>query len=186
MDKNIYSTTDYNLVLDIITYDIVHDQIIKRHEVENDNIVTCGRMFDLLLDDYDIQRPIAAFQFGSVTNSLNGCFSNRVDNSYFENINFTNNADVSNNVIQQGSTIYFNIIYDITMRKNIIINSYIVDNNFITSNIENVALNRTNIQDNTFVNGSLATLKIDNGNIASNKLNASNISNTNIFTVVLY
>ena len=180
--KNIYSTTDYNLVWDIITYDIAHDQIIKRYEVENDNIVTCGSdSYDVLLDDYNIQRPIAAFQFGSVTKSLHGCFSNRVDNSYFENINFTNDADVSNNVIQQGSTIYFNIIYDITMTKNIIINSTIVNNNFITSNIDNVALNRSYIEDNTFVNGSLETLKIYNGSIASNKLNASNISLSNIF-----
>ena len=180
--KNIYSTTDYNLVWDIITYDIAHDQIIKRYEVENDNIVTCGSdSYDVLLDDYDIQRPIAAFQFGSITDNLDGCFSNRVDNSYFENINFTNSASVSNNVIQQISTIYFNIIYDITMTGNIIINSAIVDNNFIASGLENVALNRTTIEDNTLFNGSLSGLEMNNSTISSNKFNASIIFSTNIF-----
>lgn len=170
--KITFNTNDYELVLDIIEYDIVNDWIGRRIETKYNNDVTYT-FNDNNWFGYDFT-GINCFMFGNGldTNLLSGLGINIIKNSIFNCINF------------RGESIYGNTFTN---------NSYFLDNNcYEYSNIEYNKLDNESVMSGNILNGgsirwnNLETYGyfdnnyITNGSINENVLFEANIVNNTI------
>lgn len=156
--KDPYDEVNYNLVSDLISYDYENDLIIKRHEVESDNIViaTATDLF-YFNDSWGLlYSAISVFMWGNPLEYSNTAYDyigigrNKVINSYFECVDFRG-ARIADNELDGLSVIYDNTM--IGERNNIWLNklyeSYIYNNitNTGTEFYGNVLLLQSEISD---------------------------------------
>jgi len=158
-----YNDTDYNVVLDAITYDINNDYISSRKDINGNEVDATN----LDYNNYFVDNPIKLFQWGN-----GNVFNNKMIDSYLECVNFRGNELANNtltqisyvqscifetgsvfsqNILNQGSHLYScklssqsagierNIFTRTTSIENNDISyyGYISDNNFDYSNIHN-------------------------------------------------
>jgi hypothetical protein len=110
--KDIYNIADYNKVLDIIEYDYTNDFISKRYNIESNNRVRNPyRNHFNWNEGIGVFNSISAFQFGNFEiNSNSGVYCCKVDEGYFENINFNGTKLININVgfqAEQSNIIYY-------------------------------------------------------------------------------
>jgi energy-converting hydrogenase Eha subunit A len=204
--KDIYSITDYNRVIDVISYDYINDLIVRRLEVEGNNEVTTSKEnIDHLSSQYGLSfgnEPINVFMWGNVT-LYNGIFNNKCDSSYFECINFqgsyingntikTNSAFYNNLIIESSyleyleikdvSYIYGNILLGSTIRDTQIIDhSRIISNSMTNSGIYSQSMiNNGIINNNTIYIGEIGSIINNNGSIENNLVWQGSIKNNHI------
>jgi hypothetical protein len=167
--KNIYSTSNYNQAYDIIEYDYDNDLIIRRYEVLGDNDVVCTKndIVALQLDESSIN----VFQFGNDAHNYLiavGMGSNKILNSYVDNINFRGVEFYLNNFVQ-GSYIYDNS-FDLytTIKSNDFTNMYMSGNQL--SGVD-LVYNKSTVGQSAITNS-----YISNCQIWANTFNSSQIT----------
>lgn len=137
-DKATYSETDYNIAVDAIEYDFLNDRIVSRHELSTSNSVSQTQAdFDFLNDADGLSLPaITVFQWGNGYdfNTGKGLVNCKINNSYFECINF-DGLYISNVELNKRSTVF---------------------NNSIESHIDNVQMNNRSAIYNAVLSGSAA------------------------------
>jgi hypothetical protein len=168
-----FDTTDYNYVADAIKYDYANDLIIYRCEADADNSVLATAIDNLALSSQvgTAVYAIKAFQWGRNLDLLTflGNTGNKVENSYFECINF-DAQNIFNNLTQLSS------VYGITTIEEPVFSYNTINNvtSFYNSQlIDNAAFRYNNICNNCNVSG--LTLQISS--FIDNIVDLSNIQN---------
>ncbi|MEO6304826.1 MAG: hypothetical protein ABIP51_16820 [Bacteroidia bacterium] len=174
--KNVYNTTNYNLVYDEIEYDYSTDKIIKRSD-------SYGNEVSYLKDDMSdmslTNNFIAVFQWGNPTNgdSSLGVSGNKIKSSYCACINNQSWSFIGN--ILEGQT-YFNFdkVYSMNFYYNKFINnSYLGDSVAIFGNFNY----------NLLSNFSTYSVIFDSGfDFISNKIYDSSFNNTAITLNIVF
>jgi hypothetical protein len=186
-----FNSTDYNVDIDVIHYDYLHDMIIRRKDKWNNDVDGNFQVFDEFSspDGYDFGNPIKDFQWGNGPEDWTtdeyyyiGVQSNLVKDSYFECINFvgeylwfntlTEQSYMLNNIGSFTHKIYYNVLSR---------SSFIQNNTIATGFIQNNTLFSSNIIDNRLSSGVIGSNTLNNSNISENILNNSNI-NANTIT----
>jgi hypothetical protein len=106
--KDTYSSTNYNLVIDEISYDIQNDWIESRRENLGNNSVHFD--FNEQNNYWLNASPIALFQFGNpllVYGEYKGLANNTVENGLFETINFRGSDLISNTIVNSSITNFY-------------------------------------------------------------------------------
>lgn len=188
-----YNTTDYNYVADAIKYDYVNDLITYRCEADADNSVLATIVDNLsfsFVTGYAVN-AIKAFQWGRQLDliTFTGNNGNKVENSYFECINFNTQQTLWNNITQNS------VLYGITtisggsfngnnFKNNVqvggltLIDSSDFKANNISdgSNITATTLQNSNFMDNIFNFGSITGLFFSNSDFRTNLFDNSFIN----------
>jgi hypothetical protein len=165
-----FNSTDYNVEIDVIHYDYIHDMIIRRKDRWNNDVDGNFQIFDEFASSngFDFGNPIKDFQWGNGPDDWNtddyefvGVFGNYVKDSYFECINFIGRY-LAYNISTQNSYMHSNITD---------VNSYISYNTLsqYSNIIDNVLYNNSRIFFNT-----LGIYSNINGNILDNNVEISN------------
>jgi len=181
--KDIYNYTDYRKVIDVIEYDLTHDYIIRRKEVEGGNDVTFTYYDNLALTP--IVSSIALFQFGNIADlpDLHGVSSNIIQNSVFECINFCGGLLANNNV--SGRSNFYSNTFDpvyIEFKDNTLVDCTMYNNRFrgATSSFINNNIKNSNVTSNTFTNSSVIATILE----SESYINGCNINNNSSISYV--
>jgi hypothetical protein len=150
-----FNSTDYNVEIDVIHYDYLHDMIIRRKDRWNNDVDGNFQVFDEFSspDGYDYGNPIKDFQWGNGNDDWNtddyyylGVQSNLVKDSYLECINFIGD-NIWFNTLTQQSWMHNNI----TNANSYISNNTLSDGGYI---VNNTLSNISGISNNTLSDGS--------------------------------
>lgn len=196
-----YSSGLYNKVLDVIDYDILSDKIVKRNEVEFNNLVaiTSSRSAYFSVSNGGMyNNPIALFQWGNKYNgSSKGLSDVRIYDSIFSCINFRGNY-LQDIIFENGSSHNANYYHNSSAYKlRITNNSSIYNNVFNNTFPNNIEIdNNSSISSNLFYSGSVNTIKMSNSTISSNSiwgggiynnfLDGSNINSNRMYSSPIY
>jgi hypothetical protein len=188
-----FNSTDYNVEIDVIHYDYIHDMIVRRKDRWNNDVDGNFQVFTDYIspDGYGLGNPIKDFQWGNYPDDFNtndfwylGVQSNYVKDSYLDCLNFIGGY-IFNNTLQQYSSIYDNVYTgnDCNIGWNTLSNSSNISFNtlgpspsFIVSN----TLNSSNITENVIISGGIDVNECSNGSeIRSNTINGTSDINRN-------
>jgi hypothetical protein len=196
-----FNTTDYNYVADSIKYDYINDLIIYRREENSDSSVSTQYLYNTIFESQYTgypANPIKAFQWGNPYDigTSKGNISNKVENSYFECINF-NTRVIAFNQIDRLSVIYNVQTVGITLNNipsfdsnslsygSLISDLIIIDdgqfiaNQLYNSELETIILQKNNIRNMNIEASSLSNLLCFNTDIIDNLLFNSSMTNIN-------
>ena len=196
-----YSSGLYNKVLDVIDYDILSDKIVKRNEVEFNNLVaiTSSRSAYFSVSNGGMyNNPIALFQWGNKYNgSSKGLSDVRIYDSIFSCINFRGNY-LQDIIFENDSSHNANYYHNSSAYKlRITNNSSIYNNVFNNTFPNNIEIdNNSSISSNLFYSGSVNAIKMSNSTISSNSiwgggiynnfLDGSNINSNRMYSSPIY
>jgi hypothetical protein len=199
-----FNDVDYNVEIDVVHYDYIHDMIIRRKDKWNNDVDSNFQVFTEFSspDGYDYGNPIKDFQWGNYPEDFNttdywylGVVGNYVKDSYLECINFIG-TNLANNILTNLSYFYGNITdVSSTININELHNYCKIELNVcnyygtIRSNIE---YDGCSIRNNYISNGYIGNNYMNNasyiednklntnGSISSNKLDFSKIENNQL------
>jgi len=197
-----FNSTDYNVEIDVIHYDYIHDMIIRRKDRwDNDVDGNFQVFYEFASPDvfvFGFGNPIKDFQWGNGNEDFNtidynsiGVQSNYVKDSYLECINFIGSY-LWHNTLTQRSYMYNNItdVNSSISNNTLTSNGRIYDNTLANSSINNILTNNSSIYNNILSNSgigdnTLTAASIDSniltiGGILNNTLTSSNISNNTL------
>ena len=196
-----YSSGLYNKVLDVIDYDILSDKIVKRNEVEFNNLVaiTSSRSAYFSVSNGGMyNNPIALFQWGNKYNgSSKGLSDVRIYDSIFSCINFRGNY-LQDIIFENGSSHNANYYHNSSAYKLRITNNSSIYNNVFNNTFPNNTEidNNSSISSNLFYSGSVNAIKMSNSTISSNSiwgggiynnfLDGSNINSNRMYSSPIY
>jgi hypothetical protein len=196
-DKITFNTTDYNYVADAIKYDYANDLIIYRCEADADNSVLATAIDNLALSSQvgTAVYAIKAFQWGRNLDLLTflGNTGNKVENSYFECINF-DAQNIFNNLTQLSSVYLITTIEEPVFSYNTInnntsfYNSWLIDNaSFRFNNIcNNCNVFGLTLQISAFSDNIVDLSTIQNVNFYLSDLRANSLNNSSIDGLTCY
>lgn len=191
-----YNLIDYDLVIDAIDYSYEDDKITRRRDVVSDNTV-----FYTMGDIAMMAQPfhaISVFQWGNKFTASSGTGSNRILNSYVDNINhegfyfynnnFEQNSYYTNNTCTSDSYgIYWNSVKNKSfINGNIITNGSTIDNMDMSAGSSirfNYIFNNSSIFENTFAGAGYIGYNNLSGNVyvrQNNLVGASYIYNNTV------
>lgn len=190
--KDLYDETNYNLVIDSISYDYAEDMITKRHEVDANNLVIyTASDYNFFVNDYGLtNNAISVFMWGKPYFTTSGLENNIIENSYFECVDFRGRHIINNslkshsaifgNNYYSGTRLSFNILHDSTIAFNTSVknSNYFQYNRMKSSSIiGNTLTNNSSILGNVITDGYLQnnTLSISSQIQYNDILNLSRI-----------
>ncbi len=187
-----FNATDYNVEIDVIHYDYIHDMIIRRKDrFDNDVDGSWQSFFEWAdPDGYGYGNPIKDFQWGNYPDDFNttdyyylGVVGNYVKDSYLECINFIGGYLWFNTLTQQ-SYMYNNITdTNSVIQYNTLTASNITDNTLANSSINYNTLSGSTIFNNTLSGGSGINNNTLSGNTSINNNTLSDNSSISVNTL---
>ena len=167
-------TTQYNTVWDEIKYDYSNDLIIYRKDVANNVVSTSKGNEDYNSDNYGGYPSIAILQWGNSYDyySGKGVGENTVDGAYCENINFSGNAFIYNNLTENS---YF---YNNTLSGSSSFNSNTLSggSDFYNNTLSGSSFNSNTLSSNSSFNSNTLS---SNSSFNSNTLSSSSYFQNN-------
>jgi len=163
-------TTQYNTVWDEIKYDYANDLIIYRKDVANNIVSTSKGNEQYNSDNYTPFSCIAVFQWGNPYDYFIGLGvgENIIDGSYCENVNFSGNTFIYNN-LTSNSSFNNNTLSNGSFNNNTLSSSSYFNSNTLSSN-------------SSFYNNTLSNSSFDNNTLSSNSsFNNNTLSNGSYF-----
>lgn len=170
--KDLYTSSDYNHVFDVIDYDYSNDWIERRYELKGSNEVIYTKFNDDWLSIGN--SAISVFMWGNAATpeSYKGTGSCKIINSYFESVDFRGEL-LQSNTVTELSVIKNNIMLD---------GSYFTENNLESSSvISGNYLYASNFQKNNLHNSSIKNNELDfNSTLENNVLEMDSRIESNI------
>lgn len=181
-----FNSTDYNVEIDIIHYDYLHDMIVRRKDRWDNDVDGNYQWFDEMLspDGYNFGNPIKDFQWGNGPDDWStdtyeyiGVYSNYVKDSYLECINFigsflgyntlTEQSYMYNNTADEQSYISYNKLSNY---------SYFQNNTLIkASSISGNTLTISYLYGNVLNAGTTGRVRISSNQIHQGTLNSNTL-----------
>jgi hypothetical protein len=197
-----FNTTNYNVEIDSIEYDYVHDMIVRRKDKWNNEVIASWEWIveSTSVAGYGYGHPVKDFQWGNgpvnfnTTSIYQGVQGNMVKDSYMGNLNskaaytwfntLNNNTSIYNNIYSSDSYLANNIFnLNSVLSNNILTNkSYIYGNVLNNGSFTTNSLTKSSVfYNNILYNGVLDNNTINNFSaIYNNNFNNSELINTNI------
>jgi len=182
-----YNTTDYNIVVDAITYDFARNVILGRKDNFNNEVSFSPQYRAQILATSGAGHPIKAFQWGNSVgyNSNIGTQNNKVNESYFECVNYRG-VSLRANTLEKTSTFIRNIISETSYVAYLHLtnSSTISDNSLLSdSTFARLYLNKSSVSGNSLTTSSyIDNILNSDSSIANNTLTDSSITNNELFT----
>jgi hypothetical protein len=156
-----YDTEHYNIVYDIIEYDLYSDTIIYRKD-ELNNSVSCGKR----IDGRETWEAIKCFKWGD--SSTTKICNNYIFNSIVNILNLSINSFYGNSFVT--SIFDQNVAENLTFIDNVVNQTSISSNSFLISNISNNLFNASSISNTTTYSSNLTYNNIHTSSLSGNNI----------------
>lgn len=201
-----FNSTDYNVQVDVIHYDYIHDMIVRRKDRYDNDVDGSWQSFFDWEDPsgYGYGNPIKDFQWGNYPDDFNtvdyyyiGVVANYVKDSYLDCLNFIGEylwsnrlqvASISNTITDTFSSLSYNTLTNSYFDNNVLSSGNlnfnklttfcsISDNTLYAAQLESNILNNSSINANVLSSGGISYNTLSAGsNISINSLDSSSIS----------